>query len=441
MTSETVTLIDDSVLVQDLGAVSILTGKIVLPEFAMRRLGNPKNYPSNISARNAETASSYIEQLTHEHPDKILTGMPIDGSKGSTLSIYIGNIDVSDKEDPAKLMINVANKIKNKLSGSSRVVIISQNRSLLIRARLAGFEANLYQASLDPKNFYTGHRILDADLLEGCDENGDYTIRDSEFTFYDNECVTFANMPLKDFFKTNYCSAKDKFIPLKSTNNTLPVQPLNIEQEYAFGLLRNPEIDLVTLNGPYGTGKDLCALSYAMAAKLAGKFKRIVLVPSPCPVGDYKHETLPGDINEKSEPFLGPYIDNIASTKRLITDKGNWKKLFNILNEGWTKMIADQFIEVQPLAYMRGRTFDDCCLILTEAHNITQPDTRLVISRIGINSKFIFTGDIAQLDTRFDFSLSGFTRLIDRFKDDELVGNIKLVDCVRSRGARLAAKY
>ncbi len=441
LNDETEVLIDDTVLVQDLGALTILTGKIILPEFAIRRLGNPKNYPTAISARNAEMACSFVEQLTHEHPDKILTGIPIPGSKGTTLSIYVGKVDVSDREDTSKLMINIANKLKNKLGSRSRVVIISQNRALLVRARLAGFEANLYQASLDPKNFYSGHRILDANLLEDCDGLGDYTISNQELTFFDNECVTFVNSPSAESFKTIYNKAKARFVPIRDGTHMLPVQPLNLEQEYAFAHLKNPEVDLVTLDGPYGTGKDLCALSYGLAAKLANKYKRIVLIPSSHPVGDYQHETLPGDINEKNEVFMGPYIDNLKSIQRLIADKGNWKRLSHLLNDGWAKMIADGFLEVQPLAYIRGRTFDDCYMIITEAQNINQPDMRLIISRIGINSKFVFTGDIAQLDTRFDFSLSGYTRLIDKFKDDELVGHIKLVDCVRSRGARLAAKY
>ncbi|MDP1760361.1 MAG: PhoH family protein [Candidatus Woesebacteria bacterium] len=434
---ETVTLIDDSVLVVD-RSLSLLSGKIILPEFSIRRLSNPKNYPTSLAARNAESACSFIEQLSHKYKERIKTGMPMEESNAdTTLSIYIGKGEYSDREDNSKLIINVAEKLRN--NGRCCVVIVSQNRALLVRARIAGYEARLYQASLDPKNFYTGNRILDAELIKSCDVDGNYSIYESDEIFFANECVTFLHATTGASLKTICNKKENHFALLQDSNHGLPVTPLNIEQEYAFGLLRNPNIDLVTLDGPYGTGKDLCALSYALAVKAVQKSIRIVLVPSSQPVGDYQHETLPGDLNEKNDPFMGPYIDTIRSLQRLTADNTH-TKIYHLVKDGWEKMIKDGILEVAPLAYMRGRTFEHCVVIFTEAQNIDQTVMPLLISRMGENCKFIFTGDIAQLDTRFDFSLSGFTRLIDRLKDEELVGHIKLVDCVRSRGARLAAK-
>lgn len=434
---EIVTLIDDSVLVVD-RSLSLLSGNIFLPEFSIRRLSNPRNYPTSLAARNAESASSYIEQLSHKYKDRIKTGMPMaESNDAPTLSIFIGKGEYSDRDDNSKLIINVAEKLRD--NGKRHVIIVSQNRALLVRARIAGYEARLYQASLDPKNFYTGHRILDADLIKGCDADGNYTIYDRGEEYCSNECITFLHSTTGKRVKTIYNKRKNHFTLIQDSYHGLPVTPLNIEQEYAFALLRNPEIDIITLDGPYGTGKDLCALSYALAEKAANKAIRIVLVPTSQPVGDYQHETLPGDLNEKNNPFMGPYIDTITSLRRLTADN-NHSKIYHLVKDGWEKMIKDGTIEIAPLAYMRGRTFEHCRVIFTEYQNTDQTITPLIISRMGENCKFIFTGDIAQLDTRFDFSLSGFTRLIDRLKDEDLVGHIKLVDCVRSRSACLAAK-
>jgi phosphate starvation-inducible PhoH-like protein len=140
--------------------------------------------------------------------------------------------------------------------------------------------------------------------------------------------------------------------------------------------------DLTFGIGPAGTGKTYLAMACAVSAYQARQVKRIVLTRPAVEAGE-KLGFLPGDLAEKVNPYLRPLYD--ALDDMLDIDKAQG-------------LIARGHIEVAPLAFMRGRTLNDCFVILDEAQNTTSEQMRMFLTRLGYHSKAVVTGDVTQVD-------------------------------------------
>lgn len=134
--------------------------------------------------------------------------------------------------------------------------------------------------------------------------------------------------------------------------------------------------------GPAGTGKTYLAVILAVTALKKGDVKRIVLTRPAVEAGE-NLGFLPGDLKEKVDPYLTPLYDALRVC---------------LGNEKTEVLIEKGTIEIAPLAYMRGRTLDDCYVILDEAQNTTTSQMKMFLTRLGFNSKMIITGDITQID-------------------------------------------
>lgn len=142
------------------------------------------------------------------------------------------------------------------------------------------------------------------------------------------------------------------------------------------------ENDIVFGIGPAGTGKTFLAVAMAVQFLLAKRVNRIVLARPAVEAGE-KLGFLPGDLQEKVDPYLRPLYDS----------------LFDLMDaEKATKFMEKRVIEVAPLAFMRGRTLSDSFIILDEAQNTTSEQMKMFLTRIGFGSKAVITGDVTQID-------------------------------------------
>ena len=142
------------------------------------------------------------------------------------------------------------------------------------------------------------------------------------------------------------------------------------------------EHELTFAVGPAGTGKTYLAMALAVAALRNKEVERIVLTRPAVEAGE-KLGFLPGDLQQKVDPYLRPLYDG----------------LFDMLGaETYERLVEKQIIEVAPLAYMRGRTLDDSFIILDEAQNTTPEQMKMFLTRMGVGSKVVVTGDVTQID-------------------------------------------
>lgn len=174
------------------------------------------------------------------------------------------------------------------------------------------------------------------------------------------------------------------------TSKGKPVKPKTLGQKKYVEAIRKNTIVLGA--GPAGTGKTYLAVAMAVTAFRAKEVNRIILTRPAVEAGE-KLGFLPGDLQQKVDPYLRPLYD----------------ALFNMLGaEAFARYQERGSIEVAPLAYMRGRTLDDSFIILDEAQNTTREQMKMFLTRLGFNSKMVVTGDVTQIDLP-DGKRSGLT--------------------------------
>lgn len=159
-----------------------------------------------------------------------------------------------------------------------------------------------------------------------------------------------------------------------------PIKPKTVGQRTYCDDIKNHTITIGV--GPAGTGKTYLAVAMAVSAFRAQQVSRIILTRPAVEAGE-KLGFLPGDLQQKVDPYLRPLYD----------------ALFDMLGaETYQRLVERGNIEVAPLAYMRGRTLDDSFVILDEAQNTTNEQMKMFLTRLGFNSKMVITGDVTQID-------------------------------------------
>ena len=162
--------------------------------------------------------------------------------------------------------------------------------------------------------------------------------------------------------------------------------PKTRNQENLILKLLDPSQHIVVAVGPAGTGKTYLAMQAAIKALKTGQCERIILTRPAVGVEDERHGFLPGDLISKMEPWTRPLID-------VLREYYSPRDIANMMEE--------QIIEISPLAYMRGRTFKEAWIIADEMQNATPGQMKMLLSRIGSNSKIIVTGDVEQTDRTY----------------------------------------
>jgi len=265
--------------------------------------------------------------------------------------------------------------------------------------------------------------------------------------FYSGEEIKLDKDEVKSKFKPNQfimlvSNANEKKTALaRFMNYNLPLQkvteynnglwglrPRNKEQTFAFDLLMDPEVPIVTLIGKAGCGKTLLAIAAGLEQVIEkGIYKKLVVSRPVQPMGkDIGY--LPGTMEEKMKPWLMPIQDNLEFLMN-----GQHKSMDMFFDKG--------VIQVEALTYIRGRSINNAFIIIDEAQNLTIHELKTIITRVGENTKVILTGDIEQIDSMYlDATSNGLSHAVEKMKNYELSGHMTLIKGERSKVATLASK-
>jgi phosphate starvation-inducible PhoH-like protein len=212
------------------------------------------------------------------------------------------------------------------------------------------------------------------------------------------------NVDLRDYFTK---AAPEGARPAQTTRRR--VNPKSPNQKKYLDLI--DQNDIVIGVGPAGTGKTYLAMAQAVSYLMAKKVSRIILARPAVEAGE-KLGFLPGDLQEKVNPYLRPLYD--ALYDMMDTDKAS-------------RLVERGTIEVAPLAFMRGRTLNDAFVILDEAQNTTSEQMKMFLTRLGFGSKAVVTGDITQIDLP-NPKLSGLVEALKIVREIEGIGIIYFDD-------------
>lgn len=212
------------------------------------------------------------------------------------------------------------------------------------------------------------------------------------------------------------------------------MRPRNVEQSFALDLLLDDSVNLVTLVGKAGTGKTLLAIAAGLKKVIdEGVYARLLVSRPIFPLGkDVGY--LPGDLEEKLNPWMQPIFDNLEYI--FTTGRGRASE-----GRSYTELVASGIIEVEPLTYIRGRSLPNQFLIVDEAQNLTPHEVKTIITRCGSDTKIVLTGDPYQIDNPYvDAASNGLTIVAERFKAERIAGHITLVKGERSELAERATQ-
>jgi phosphate starvation-inducible protein PhoH and related proteins len=192
---------------------------------------------------------------------------------------------------------------------------------------------------------------------------------------------------------------------LNEKRKRVQIYPKNLSQETYLLKLNDPNKMIVFAIGPAGTGKTMLGVQWAVDQLKYGSADKIIIT-RPAVSVDEQHGFLPGDLNEKMEPWTKPIFD-------VFTENFNAREIENFVKEG--------VIETSPLAYMRGRTFKNAVIVADEMQNATPSQMKMLLTRLGQGSKMVVTGDLQQADRPSTNGLLEFLQLYNNFQGHRYV--------------------
>ena len=439
-------VLDTNVLLHDPQAVyEFEDNDVVIPIFVIEEIDGFKRELSE-RGRAARTVSRYLDHF-REEGGSLSTGVPLDG--GGTLRVALprGALDLRTRDSRSQdsVILQVALDLRNS-DQTKPTIFVTLDTNLRIRADALGLKAENYDSGRVVRDGgYGGTVDLDvpAELVDALHQpNAAVAPPEEAKGLLPNVCVLLRDAAAPNHTALCRLDGRDgKLKPLRVPREGVwGIRPRNKEQSFALDLLLDDEIKLVTLIGRAGTGKTLLAIAGGLRRTVDDNVYARMLVSRPVfPLGK-DIGFLPGDIDEKLNPWMKPIYDNLE----LIFNSGpaglHQSGVRPRGARGYEDLFQRGILEVEPLVYIRGRSLPNQYLIIDEAQNLTPHEVKTVITRCGEGTKIVLTGDPEQIDNPYvDAESNGLACVAERFKEHVRAGHITLTRGERSELAELAA--
>ncbi len=434
-------VLDTNVLLHDPKALEKFEDNdIYLPIVVIEEIDKFKKNMNEIG-RNARYVARFLDSLRDK--GRLDSGVKL-GEDLGTLRIVFSRKQVDlwpQIGNPAdNAILNVALELtKEKEAIGEQVIFVTKDANLRIKADAVGVKAEDYKNDrIDISDLYSGEIdfYCDGSLISRIYENKVIEKPDG-LEVLPNQFVTLINSEnpkntaLARYYKTGEFGT-DILRLIEPVEDVWGIKPRNKQQIFAFELLLDPSINLVTLVGKAGTGKTLLAIAAGLM-QVADKdtYKRLLISRPVIPMGR-DIGFLPGDIESKMGPWMKPLYDNLdfIISRNEEYAVPSYKELEN-----------QNILQVEPLTYIRGRSIPQQFIIIDEAQNLTPLEVKTIITRAGEGTKIVLTGDPYQIDNPYvDANTNGLSYLVEHFKGESIFGHITLIKGERSFLAERAAE-
>jgi PhoH-like ATPase len=429
-------VLDTNVLLYDPNSLHVFKQhEVVIPITVIEEVDTFKKELSE-TGRNARHVSRYLDGLRSR--GSLSEGVELDG--GGTLRIMLapeGSLPPGfGKPTNDNIILQTVKELHSDRNGD--VVFVTRDTNMRIKADALGILAEDYENAhiLDVDEAYRGVAELAVTGSEIDDVYARGWLPWDEEGFHPNQFVIISNESAPNQSAMTRFDAKQGRLKLvgRHKEGVWGIFARNKEQLFALDLLLDDSISLVTIDGVAGTGKTLLAIACGLRKVADEHTHRRLVVSRPIfPLGrDVGY--LPGDINEKLNPWMKPIFDNLELLlgSQDSNDRARAPSYQPLLDQG--------VIEVEPLTYIRGRSMPRQFFVVDEAQNLTPHEVKTVLTRAGEGTKVILTGDPYQIDNPYvDATSNGLTYVVERFKGSSLAGHITLRKGERSELAERAA--
>jgi PhoH-like ATPase len=436
-------VLDTSVLITDPNAVHAFAGcEVVLPLTVIEELDGLKSRPDEVG-RNARQALREIEDIRNNAGGSLVTAVPTGDHRW--LRIALNGVHTNTLEDHGLDVHKADNRIIGAAFGLKEeddgvaVELYSNDLGLRIKAAHLGLIAKEYrpQQTYDSRGeersagWYTldvAHEVVErlyADHVVPTEEvEGAQGLQLNEFAAIKNGSSSALARQTKAGLQ----------LLRANTPEAWGLRPRSKEQRFALELLMDPEVRVVALDGMAGTGKTILAVAAGLEQVLEqSRYDRFAIYRPIVAVGRQEVGYLPGSLEEKLDPWMAAIHDAIVA----LTDTRSYSDATELIDQ----LTDDGTLTLESVTFLRGRSLHKTIVLVDEAQNLEPSVLKTILTRVGEDTKVIFTGDTTQIDAPFlSEQTNAMAVLTAAFAGQELFGHIRLREGQRSAVATLAAE-
>jgi PhoH-like ATPase len=435
MTIKKTYVLDTCVLLADPHAVLRFDEHdVVLPLVVVEELDRQKTRLDEVGA-NARSAIRLLEELGASEPGGLSEARPLAG--GGSLRIELNGIRsarLPEVLNPSTSDHRILSTCLNLVDEGADTMLVTKDAALRIKGAQLQVHVEDYRAdTVHVDESYTGVAEISvgSDVIDTLYEDGKIEVSDLSAVI--NQFVILKGAGSQSALaRVEHAGDPATLVRVPGSRNVFGVESKNVRQAFALDLMMDPSISAVSVMGLAGTGKTFLALAAALEQALEMQRYRKVSVYRPLvAVGRQEVGFLPGDLDEKLEPWMAAIHDNLYalfSGSDGASAKGAVEEL-----------LERDVLEMAAVTFLRGRSITGELVIIDEAQNLELPTLKVILTRLSEDSKVVFCGDLTQVDNPYVSPYGGLAAMIEKLKGNPLFGHITLDRTVRSPLAELAA--
>jgi len=436
-------VLDTNILLSDPNSIfKFEDNDVVIPISVIEEIDHFKKDQSE-TGRNARQVSRILDKLRKK--GTLSTGIPLFEDKGDSglLFVYMGHdMDIlpgllEDSTDNHILSIGLT--LQKKFGEGRKVLIITKDSNLRIKSDAFGIASEDFEADkVDISHLYTGFRNI---KVSASVINDFYTNREASSSedLLPNEFVVLEEENDSSQYVCGVYDSDLGVIKMLETtaDNVWGIYPRNLEQTFGLSALLDDRIKLVTLTGGAGTGKTLLAIASGLSKTTDEDIYQKLLVARPIFALGKDLGFLPGDLDEKLNPWMQPIYDSLDFLL-----SGGMPSRQKRISKSYQGLNGQGMLAGEPLTYIRGRSLPQSFFVVDESQNLTPHEIKTILTRAGEGTKIVLTGDPYQIDNPYiDSTNNGLTYVIERFKNSSIAAHVTFRQGERSELATLAAKF